>query len=301
MRTFLFILSGLFLLSFAGAQELQLSHSQIPPQTPFAQPFTVRYQLSHPQKGQVIVDETSFPDDFVIQKTQVTPQTPETTVYDFTVIPFTLGKSTFTASFQLKEGDTLLQQASFPLPVEIMPVQTFKDAKLREIRPPFIVRNWGTWLLVLLVIVALIYVLYLWRKRLQKTQHLHLTHLQDTRPSHVIALSKIDALLQSGLWEGNQYKVFYINLVDILREYLQRRFKLDVSAETSAELLAHIKTKEELQTFVAALREFLTASDLIKFAKAIPTEQQRNQHILILRSFVQQTIPQPTPAKEETK
>lgn len=302
MQKLLLAFSSLLLVTTLTAQELHITQAQAPQTVPFAQPFTIKYQVSHSPSYQVTLDQDSAPEDFVIEKIQQTPLSQETVSYDLTVFPFTLGKSTFTVSFQLQQDhQAVLQQEADPLHVEVTPVKLFQDSKLREIRAPFIARNWGIWLLVLLVIILLICTLHWWKNRLQKARLLALGQLEDTRPSHVIALSKIDALLQSGLWENNQYKLFYITLVDILREYLHRRFGLDVSAETSAELLAHIKTQQNLVSFRASLRELLSASDLVKFAKAIPNEAQRNGHILILRTLVEQTTPREAPVKEELK
>lgn len=290
----------LLLTSVSFGQDLHVTEVHAPDTVPFAQPFTIQYQLSHTPGGKVTADPESFSKDFEVQQAQATPASPGTTTYDFTVFPFVLGKSTFTVSFQLNgEKENALQ--ADPLSIQVTPVQTFQDKKLREIRPPFVPAGWITWLLVLLTAAALIYVLYLWKKHLQTQRELRILKRQDNRPSHVIALSQIEALLQSGLWEKHQYKLFYITLIDILREYLQRRFQLDVSADTSAELLARIKNKEALQSFLPLLRSLLTASDLVKFARAVPTEEQRNGHVRLLQLFVQDTIPKPQPAEEAKK
>ena len=300
MRKFLFFIGGFFLATLLNAQELHLVQTNLPPTAPFAQPLLLQYHFSHDPEYQAVWDKTALPKDFEIQDVKAESQSPGTTRFDIALVPFTLGKSTLTLSFQLKQGDTLLEPQSFPLPVEITPVKTFNDKKIREIRSPFAVRSW-TWLIILLVVAALLFALYLWRKHRKATKNFHIELAQDLRPSHVIALSKIEALLQSGLWENAQYKVFYITIVDILREYLQRRFNLDVSAETSSELIAHIKTKEDLQAFVTSLRELLNESDLIKFAKAVPDEPQRNRHVDILRNFIQKTIPIQSPQEEAKK
>lgn len=301
MKKFYFIFLLFITANFPAAQELHITEAQAPEKAPFAQPFTAEYHLSHSPEYQVSVDVASFPDSFAVTDTQTTSGSPGTTAYKFTVLPLALGKSTFTVSFQLNQGKQIVATEQTPLYVEVTPVQVFKDKKLREIRSPFPVHNWWWWLLLLLFTTALIYAIYLYRKRKQKLGGLSLNKVQDNRPCDVRALENIDMLVQSGLWEKGQYKIFYITLIDILREYLQHRFNLDVSAETSTELLAHIKTKEELSVFVTSLRELLSASDLIKFAKAIPNEQQRNRHILILRELIKRTTPVIQPAVKEQK
>ena len=298
----LLLFVSIFFVPALHAQELQVSEMHAPESVPFAQPFNVQYHLSHTPGQAVTVDEDSLSNDFEIQQMTSSDDSPGTTSYDFTVLPFVLGKSTFTVSFALQDaGKTVATTAADPAYIEITPVETFKDKKLREIRPPFIPAGWGTWLLVLLALAVLIYILRLWRKHAQQKHELRLRQLDDRRPSHVIALSKIEALVQSGLWENKQYKLFYITLIDILREYLQRRFALDVSADTSAELLYRLKTRQNLQPFLPLLRELLAQSDLVKFARVIPQEAQRNEHVRWLREFVDQTTPKPTPETEVKK
>ena len=281
------------------AQELHVTEVHAPETTPFAAPFTVQYQLSHTPGLAVTVDEKSLSGDFEIQQMTSSDNSPGTTAYDFTVLPFVLGKSTFTVTFELQDNGQTVSAPADPAYIEITPVELFKDKKLREIRPPFIPAGWGTWLMVLLAIAVLLYILHLWKQRLRRRHLLHLREQDDLRPSHVIALSKINALVQSGLWEHEQYKIFYITLIDILREYLQRRFTLDVSADTSAELLSRIKTREDLQSFVPLLRELLSQSDLVKFARAVPQEEQRNEHIRWLCQFINQTTPPPAPEEAQ--
>lgn len=301
MRALFFILISLLPVNLLFSQELHLTEKQVPAQASFAQPFSVQYQISHTPGYTVTVDEQSLSGDFSIQKQETNATTAQNTSYQFTVLPFSIGKSTFTVTFQLRQGNEVLAALAESTPIDIKPVTTFQDKKLREIRSPFKMYNWFTWLLVLLAVVALFYVLYLWTKRMTAPRSGSVAMMRDTRPCHVIALSQIEALLQSGLWEQKQYKIFYISLVDILREYLQRRFQWDVSAETSSELLARIKKEKELTPFINALRTFLTDSDLVKFAKAVPTEPQRNQHIIILRELIRQTTPPPSPIQEASK
>ena len=110
----------------------------------------------------------------------------------------------------------------------------------------------------------------------------------------------MDALLDSGLWENRQYKVFYITLSDILREYLWRQFGVDASADTSAELLRRVKNMTQMAPFMYQLRDFLSSGDLVKFAKAVPSEQVRDKDVKILREIIIETAPKElSPAARE--
>ncbi len=294
-----FILSAVFILSIlpAAAQEMAVVKTNVPENVPFAQPFTAQIVLSHPRGETVTWDKDSVPTEFSVQSAQFQPVGIDSTQADLTVLPFTLNKSTFTVSFSLAGQPDKTVQAQLPLTVT--PVKVFDDNELREIRPPHRVIDWATWLCVLLALTALICLLIFWARKLHTAKTTRLQAPVDNRPPHVIALAQIDSLLNSGLWENKQYKVFYITLTDILRTYLQRAFKLDVSADTSVELLRRLKTVPALTAQLPSLRQFLASGDLVKFAKQIPTEETRNRDITTLRNFINHTTPRPTSPKVE--
>lgn len=286
--------------SVVSAQELSVLKTNAPESVPFAQPFEAQIVLSHPRGTTLTLDKESVPLAFSVQNVRLQPVGVDSTQADLTVWPFTLDKSTFTVSFSLAGQPDLSVQAELPLTVT--PVKVFNDNKLREIRPPHRVFDWAIWLCILLALIALVCLLIFWWRRMQKEQNKLLTTPPDNRPPHVIALSQIDGLINSGLWENKQYKVFYITLSDILRTYLERAFHLDVSADTSAELLRRLKTVPDLAPLLQEVRQFLASGDLVKFARVVPSEQTRNRDITLLRGVIEKTAPKPAPAvKQEVR
>ncbi len=302
MKKLCTLLSLLFFLTPLTAQELNLLEKHAPQTVAFAQPFSIEYVFSHTPGYQVELDKDSLSADFEVQQAALVPNSPGTAAYGFTVIPFTLGKSTFTAAFVLsKDGTTTSARVEDPIYINVSRAKTFNDKNLREIRPPQIPLGWLTWLLAALAALAFLGVLYAWRKKMREKALSLRQEPEDLRPSDEIALSKIDALLNSGLWEQQQYKLFYITLSDILREYLWRQFHIDASADTSAELLRRVKNMPAMAPLLYALRNFLNSGDLVKFAKAVPEEAVRNKDVQLLRQIIRETSPKETlPQKEES-
>ena len=300
-KLFFFLFFSLIFTTTAVAQSLEIMQQNIPQEASFAQPFDVRFALEYPAGYQVILDKNSLPTDFGLSQEKTEEPAPGQMIYDLTFLPFTLGKSTFTAvNFILQDpqGQVMSKVASKQVPVQVKPVKLFKDKKMRDIRPPYIPNGWLFWLMLLIALALLLYAAkYFWRRSHQHTREAALE--QDNRPADVIALSKINLLLQSGLWEKAQYKLFYIELGEILREYFWRRFHLDVSADTSAELLCRCRTVEDLVPLYADLRNYLNSSDLVKFAKHIPDEATMQKDVNIVRKTVQQTTPAPISKAQE--
>ena len=301
MKKLFTLFSLLFSFALCGAQEIHLIEQKAADKVPFAAPFALQFSLSHTPGYEVSVDENSLSKDFEITQMSAKQNSPGTLTYDFTVLPFTLGKSTFTVTFNLVQNGRTAAQTKTEAYIDITPAKTFNDKNLREIRNPSIPAGWLAWLVAALLLGALIYVLYAWHKKLHEKELSVSAEPEDSRPGNEIALSQIDALLDSGLWENAQYKVFYNTLTDILREYLWRQLKIDASADTSAEILARIKTMPKLAPLRTQLRQFLSSGDLVKFAKAIPSLDTRNRDIQLLREIIVETSPKELAPAQEVK
>ena len=301
MKKLFTLFSLLFSFALCGAQEIHLIEQKAVDKVPFAAPFALQFSLSHTPGYEVTVDENSLSKDFEITQMSAKQNSPGTLTYDFTVLPFTLGKSTFTVTFNLVQNGRTAAQTKAEAYIDITPAKTFNDKNLREIRNPSIPAGWLAWLVAALLLGALIYVLYAWHKKLHEKKLSVAATPEDPRPGNEIALSQIDALLDSGLWENAQYKVFYNTLTDILREYLWRQLKIDASADTSAEILARIKTMPKLAPLRTQLRQFLSSGDLVKFAKAVPSLDTRNRDIQLLREIIVETSPKELAPAQEVK
>ena len=217
MKKTLSIFFCLFLFSTLLAQELHLTQQTIPQESSFAQPFDVRFEVTHTPGYQLSLDKESLPEGFRLTSEKLDPLSPGTATYQLSFLPFTLGVSTFTAitiHLQNSDGQNVASVSSDEKQVTVKPVQFFKDKNMRDIRPPYIPVGWMWWLLCAIVLAALIWLLrHFWHD--VRESHEQAKHLQDNRPADVIALAKIQFLLQSGLWETAQYKLFYIELSDI--------------------------------------------------------------------------------------
>lgn len=299
-KLFLFFLFAFSLLPL-HAQELKVVSQNAPEEAQFSVPFDVQFVLQHTPGYTVRLAEETLPEGFPATKITATANTSDTLTYDLTVMPLTLEISSFTAvTFNLidRNEQILAAAQSREMLIDVKPIQVFKDKNFREIRGPWIPFNWLLWLMILLLFAALIAGSYYAAGKLFRPK-VSAPFDEDKRPSNVIALSKIDALVNSGLWEQHQYKLFYITLSDIFREYLWRRFGMDVSSSTSTELLRDVKKIPELSPLLSYLKAYVQSSDLVKFAKMIPEEKQMQQDVKIIRHTVAATAPQPERKEED--
>ncbi len=117
-------------------------------------------------------------------------------------------------------------------------------------------------------------------------------------PPHVIALRKLDELQEEKLWQQGEVKAYYVALTDIVREYIERRFKVLAMESTTDEILAELSAKDIDFKQKGILQNLLERADLAKFAKSKPGAGQNMESIEIARQFVQETKVEKQPEEE---
>jgi hypothetical protein len=104
-------------------------------------------------------------------------------------------------------------------------------------------------------------------------------------------LDRIDAL---GLPEAGEIERYHTLTSDVVRAYLERRFSLPASQQTTTEFLETMRRSPQLTPAQQSLlRDFLERCDMAKFARAAPTPQESRAVGGMARSFVQETTPRP--------
>src|SRR5205823_13096562 len=92
------------------------------------------------------------------------------------------------------------------------------------------------------------------------------------RPPHEIAAAELERLRGRRLVEQGAFKEYYSALSDIVRRYLEHRFQLRAPEMTTEEfLLATARDGRLVAAHRRLLGEFLVESDLVKFARHLPT------------------------------
>ena len=188
-------------------------------------------------------------------------------------------------------------QYSNPLSLKVVsiPVDTAKQA-IADIKPvykpPF---NWLLfWEIVVsqLLLIALI-VLGIWLYRRHKKHKVVATEeliVEDSRPAHEIALERLEIIRQEKLWQKGRPKDYHTQLTDVLRDYMHRRFGINATEQTSAEILMAIQLllkgkKEDL----ALLKAIFQLSDLVKFAKYHPLIEEDEKSLSRAYNFIEDT------------
>lgn len=109
-------------------------------------------------------------------------------------------------------------------------------------------------------------------------------------PPHIIALQALEALKNKGLLEKGECNPFYTELSLILRTYLDGRFNLNATDETTEEIVENLSRSPELNMDQQSiLRDFMTQADMVKFAKGHPDRSTMEAAFSTTEQFVQET------------
>ena len=126
------------------------------------------------------------------------------------------------------------------------------------------------------------------------------------RPAHEVAMEKLDRL-GTLLSEGGDLRPFYFLLSEAIREYLGARFGFDSLEMTTEELVATLRRaplESSRGVLGSEIEGWLSACDLVKFAKVSPSIEQARGSLETAIRLVEGTrpraeLPPTAPARPE--
>jgi len=116
------------------------------------------------------------------------------------------------------------------------------------------------------------------------------------RPAHEVALERLDRLGALGFLENADNRPFYFAVSEVIRDYLGGRFGFDSLEMTTDELVDELgrHAGREIPAFmVTEIRVWLSACDLVKFAKVSPTANEARGALESAIRIVRSTRPAP--------
>lgn len=156
------------------------------------------------------------------------------------------------------------------LHVLVQSVLSEGDEELRDIkglatRPAGALWPWITAAAAVAVAGVIVWLLMRRRRRLPA-----LVRAAPPVAPEVAAIERLDALLRARLLEAGNFKRFYTELSDIVREYIHGRHLLAAQEMTTAELAEGMERIGLAGPFKGEICAILSESDMVKFAKFRP-------------------------------
>lgn len=227
---------------------------------------------------------------------------------DFIVTSFDSGLYVIPAfNFTFKIGDRVdtLQSRELLLQVFTIPIDTTKQAIADIKQPieasitfeeilPYTPIPLGAILLILLAI-------YIIRKIRRKEPIIRIPQKSKV-PAHIIAVRDLDKLKDKKLWQQNKIKEYHSEVTEIIRTYIEDRFRVMALEQTSDEILADFDNSDLIDyRLKEALKQMFMVADLAKFAKAMPMPDENDLSMRNAYYFVDQTKVEQESQESRTK
>ncbi len=249
----------------------------------------------------------SFPklSDTIVSKVQVVSINKPDTTYDqadrsvitviqsYTITSFDAGSYTIPA-FSIGSENGVVNTAPLTLQVETIKVDTTKS--IYDIKQPLAVTyTWMDWLhdnwywivLPLLVVAGIIGFIIYMRKRPKPVPVVKV--VAPVVPPHIEAINRLKELRDKKLWQQDQVKAYHIELSDIIREYLEKRYLIKTHEKTTDEILAGLRRMDITDENREKLKQILVLADLVKFAKEKPLPIENESSLDTAIDFVTST------------
>ena len=131
--------------------------------------------------------------------------------------------------------------------------------------------------------------------RLSKNKEAAPTAINDTpivkRPPYEVAIEALEELKAKDLIEKDRVKEYQSALSTILRTYIQDQFGIEALELTTMETVKALKENATLARYADNLREVFFTADMVKFAKAKPSENTNELVFQKAKQFVMETKP----------
>ncbi len=123
------------------------------------------------------------------------------------------------------------------------------------------------------------------------------------RPPHEIALERLANLKVPPESDPKGIKTYYIELTEILRQYIEDALNIPALELVSSEIIDALASNGIKETPIITLTEILRTADYVKFAKFIPETSTSEKLLDDAKTFVIETMPkqheEPVIEKEE--
>ncbi len=105
-----------------------------------------------------------------------------------------------------------------------------------------------------------------------------------------VACERLKALQKQNLPQQGQIKEYYTQLSDIVRQYIEDRFRIRAPEMTTPEFLLYLRDSQALTTeHKGFLKDFLNSCDMVKFAKYGPSLQETDESFRLAVKLVDET------------
>ena len=187
--------------------------------------------------------------------------------------------------------EIVLKTESIKITVES--VKPSEEGDIQDIKFPWeIPFNWKPviiWGMIGFVVILLIVILVIHLRKRKRGESILPRKIEIPRPPHEVAYEELQKLAESDWLEQGQFKIYYSEVSEIIRRYIEGRFDVIALELTSTEVLEQLSSDSLPDEHFSLFEKFLDCCDLVKFAKYIPVEKENEEILQIAFEIVDRT------------
>jgi len=175
--------------------------------------------------------------------------------------------------------------------IKVKPTMPQNAKDIKDIKPPINLKvdlSKYLWILTVIFLILLLGIIGIMHWNKMKKSPLE-ENIKYIRPPHEIAYEQLNRIEKSTLLAQGLIKEYYTQLSDVIRQYIESRYKIDALELTTQELIKEMKIRELNEEHIELIQHFLEECDLVKFAKYIPHKDEINRIIEVAREIVDRT------------
>ncbi|WP_231477551.1 BatD family protein [Prevotella sp. HUN102] len=205
-------------------------------------------------------------------------------------------------ALKVKVGGKEYTTKEITLEVKGVEIDTLNKEKIRPAETiqelEFSLDEWMPYIgLSILVVLLLCVAVYLYG-RLRSNKPIVLRKKKRKLLPHEKAMEAIARVKDERNVDADHQKVYYTQLIDILREYLEDRFGINAMEMTSSEILVSLKSAGN-DGKIDELRQVFETADLVKFAKYSTPNSEKDYYLTNVVHFIEETKLEIDPNAEE--
>lgn len=178
--------------------------------------------------------------------------------------------------------------------LEVLAPEVDEESGIYDIKAPFEIPvsflEMLPWILLTLAAAGTGWYFFRYLKNKKSGDSLFVT-APPVEPAHLLAMRELKQLRSESLWQKGKIKEYYTRLTEILRRYIEKRFAILAMERTSSEIINELKQNGDPANEVTGLlNECFSVADLVKFAKALPDEDQHDKCLNTAFRFIKATF-----------
>jgi hypothetical protein len=201
-----------------------------------------------------------------------------------------------------KDEEKIREAKTSEIFIEVVSILDENASDIRDIKPPISLnKNYYRLYLIIAITLGVLGIVVAIILFFNRRKHREISFAREPLPAHEIAYNELENLKAMNLISKGRIKEYYYGLSNIVRHYIENRFRLMAPERTTEEFLAEMASTDKLEEkHKQLIRNFLEHCDLVKYAKYGPNNYEIEDAFNSAKKLVDETreILEPVPARK---